>query len=128
MAIHAFMMLLAASGCTVPGAAGIVANFEPESGFSPTIDHGLGLGLAQLVGNRKKRMLVTLGVHWSDWRWQTGYILREMWDMGIYESICHAQEAGRAAAIMMVRYEMPDNANTGPRAARARQISAAYGR
>lgn len=124
MGILAFVTMLQLAGCTLPGASGIAANIEVESGGDPTAN-GYGLGIYQAVGERRRRMIATLGRNWADARYQLGYMLTEIREYGLYESTCLGREAGQVAEIVMLDFERPRARDPRYRMYLARQIHAA---
>lgn len=126
MAMLAFVSMLTMSGCTLQGAAGIVANLDMESGGFTTAS-GSGLGLFQWVGPRRSRMLSTLGQHWREPSQQLGFMLLELRELGLYDTTCRARDPGVAAQVFMLEFERPASRNPWPRMNRARHIYASAG-
>lgn len=110
--MHALAVVawLTAHGCPLPGAVGITANLWAESRLDPAA-RGSGLGLGQLVGPRRTRMLVVLGSRWREMEAQLGYIMAEALSrldrrgVSDWDATCASPDYGTAVVTWLVRYE-----------------------
>lgn len=112
--------------CSVPGAAGIVANLHAESQLDPSARSRSGAGLAQWAGARRKRLLQTLGRGWTDGYTQLRFLRSEALESGLWERVCRLQDAGLAARIWMREFERPRARSSAHRESLARTIAAAF--
>ena len=120
MTILTVVLGLMAHGCGLGGAVGITANFAAESNLNPSAVGPSGIGLAQLAGIRRQRMLATLGPRWKDEPTQLAYLVGEMRELRVWDKACRLA-AAEAAQVIMLEYELPRARD--PRYRRARAVA-----
>lgn len=126
MTVVAVMTWLTLHSCSVPGAAGIVANLHAESRLDPVSLSRSGAGIAQWAGARRRRLLSTLGRQWTDGYAQLRFLRSEALETGLWERVCRLQDAGLAARIFMREFERPRARSSAHRESLARNIAAAF--
>jgi hypothetical protein len=123
MTVLALVSLLTLHGCSLAGAAGVVANLQAESGLNPEAVRGGQLGLPQWQGARRRRLLATFGRRWRDPVAQVSLIVAELRELRLWAPVCGAgADAEAAARIFMLEFERPRARNPSYRMGLARAV------
>lgn len=124
MHVSAIVIWLAFHGCPLPCAAGVVANFERESGpgLDPTANNRMGQGLPGWAGPRRHRMRAALGMRWTDGYAQLEYMMTEGPWLAIRDRMAAARDPAAAAAIFFSGFEWPGRRVPAKTVRRARVI------
>lgn len=74
--------VLRSKGYSESAIAGILANIYAESSFNPKADNGVGYGIAQWAGDRRKRLKKDYPDNYATIEAQTAFLVTELAEMG----------------------------------------------
>ena len=97
--------LLRSKGYSESAIAGILSNLYSESSFNPKADNGVGYGIAQWAGDRRKNLMKAYPDTYSTLEAQGAYLLTELNQMGFTPAAMNSLSPQEAALKVAGGYE-----------------------
>src|ERR1700681_241360 len=110
MKMLALVAVLATHHCPPSCAAGMIANFERETGpqLDPSASSRLGEGLGAWTGKRRRRARAVLREHWGEGEAQITHIFTELRELHVLDRLLVEPNPERAAEIFFHGFLWPD--------------------